>query len=175
MSDTGLHTWFAFNWLVFILCVRLGWQQLSTVRSLITVERNCHFTVPGWNCMTHSQALQRFPHMSQVSLHKNNKIDLPMLYQFLQGAGKWQLRSTVSVNALYNFVFPSCAQHQCNLARGLLCSGIYNLMWLSNVNVTIYANEPAGATVQFYTRSQVHKHRLCFKYPTKKDSHKAFH
>jgi hypothetical protein len=33
------------------------------------VERNCHFTVPGWNCMTHCQALQDFPGTSQVSLY----------------------------------------------------------------------------------------------------------
>jgi hypothetical protein len=28
-------------------------------------ERNCHFPAPGWNCMTHRQAL-----------HKNNKINI---------------------------------------------------------------------------------------------------
>jgi hypothetical protein len=39
---------------------------------------------PGWN----RQALQVFPHTSQVSLHKNNKINLPLLQQFLLGAGK---------------------------------------------------------------------------------------
>jgi hypothetical protein len=39
------------------------------------IERNCHFQVPGWNCMTHRQALQGFPETSQVLLHKNNKIN----------------------------------------------------------------------------------------------------
>jgi hypothetical protein len=28
---------------------------------------------PGWNCMTHRQALQGFPDMSQISLHKTMK------------------------------------------------------------------------------------------------------
>jgi hypothetical protein len=40
------------------------------------VERNCHFPASGWNCMTHRQALQGFPDTSEVSLHKNNKINL---------------------------------------------------------------------------------------------------
>jgi hypothetical protein len=44
--------------------------------------------IPGWNCITHPQALQDFPDMSQVPLHKNNKINLPVLQQFLPGAGK---------------------------------------------------------------------------------------
>jgi hypothetical protein len=44
------------------------------------VERNCHFPAPGWNCMTHRQALQGFPDTSQVSLHKNNKINLLCRY-----------------------------------------------------------------------------------------------
>jgi hypothetical protein len=30
------------------------------------VERNCHFLAPGWNYMTHRQALQGFPDTSQV-------------------------------------------------------------------------------------------------------------
>jgi hypothetical protein len=38
--------------------------------------------------MTHRQALQGFLDTSQVSLHKNNKIDLPIFQQFLPGAGK---------------------------------------------------------------------------------------
>jgi hypothetical protein len=52
------------------------------------VEYNWHFPAPVCNCMTHRQALQGFPDTSQVSLHKNNKINLPVLYQFLLGAGK---------------------------------------------------------------------------------------
>jgi hypothetical protein len=32
-------------------------------------ERNCHFPVPGRNCMTHRQALQDFLDTSQVSFH----------------------------------------------------------------------------------------------------------
>jgi hypothetical protein len=43
------------------------------------VERKCHFPALSCNCMTHHQALQGFPGTSQVSLHKNNKIDLPAL------------------------------------------------------------------------------------------------
>jgi hypothetical protein len=43
------------------------------------VERNCHFSAPGWNCVTHRQALQGFPDTSQVSLHKNNENNLPFL------------------------------------------------------------------------------------------------
>jgi hypothetical protein len=42
-------------------------------------EINCHFPAPGWNCLTHRQALQGFSDTSQVSLHKNNKINLPFL------------------------------------------------------------------------------------------------
>lgn len=43
------------------------------------VERNCHFPGPGWNWMTHRQVLQGFPDACQLSLHKNNKIDLPAI------------------------------------------------------------------------------------------------
>jgi hypothetical protein len=38
-------------------------------------ERNCLFPAPGRNCITHRQAIQDFPDTSQVSLHKNNKIN----------------------------------------------------------------------------------------------------
>jgi hypothetical protein len=38
--------------------------------------------------MTHRQALQGFPDTSQISLKKNNKINLPALHKFLPGAGK---------------------------------------------------------------------------------------
>jgi hypothetical protein len=37
----------------------------------------------------------------QVSIHKNNKINLPALQKFLAGVGKGKLRSTLWVNALY--------------------------------------------------------------------------
>jgi hypothetical protein len=57
------------------------------------VERNCHFPAPGWNCMTHRQALQCFPYTSQVSLHRN-KINLSILQQFLPGA----VKKTVAFN-----------------------------------------------------------------------------
>jgi hypothetical protein len=43
------------------------------------VERNCYFPAPGWNCMTHRQALQGFLDKSQLPLHKNNTIKLPVL------------------------------------------------------------------------------------------------
>jgi hypothetical protein len=42
------------------------------------VERKYHFPAPGWNCMTHRQVPQGFPDTSQVTLHKNNKINLPI-------------------------------------------------------------------------------------------------
>jgi hypothetical protein len=42
------------------------------------VERSCHFPAPGWNCMTYRRALQGFPDTIEVSLHKNNKINLPL-------------------------------------------------------------------------------------------------
>jgi hypothetical protein len=54
--------------------------------------------------MTHPQALQVFPDTRQVWLHKNNKIKLPLLYQFVPGAGKWQLHSALSLNALYMYL-----------------------------------------------------------------------
>jgi hypothetical protein len=49
------------------------------------VERNCQFPAPGWKCMTRRQGLQGSP--DQVSLHKNNKINLPILQQSLPDAG----------------------------------------------------------------------------------------
>jgi hypothetical protein len=36
-----------------------------------TAERNCHFAVAGWSCMTHRQVLLDFPNTSQVSLRKD--------------------------------------------------------------------------------------------------------
>jgi hypothetical protein len=63
--------------------------------------RICHFPSPGWNCMTHRQAVQIFPEKRTGSPYKNHKLTLPMLQQCLPGAWKWQLRSTLSVNALY--------------------------------------------------------------------------
>jgi hypothetical protein len=44
--------------------------------------------------------LQDFPNTSQVSRHKNNKMTL-FFQQFLPSSGRHQLRSTLSVNALY--------------------------------------------------------------------------
>jgi hypothetical protein len=57
------------------------------------VERNCHFPAPGWNCKTHCQALQGFLDTSQVSLHKNNKINSPL---FCSSAGSREM--TVAFN-----------------------------------------------------------------------------
>jgi hypothetical protein len=70
------------------------------------VERNCHFPAPGWNCMTHRQALQDFPDTSQVSLHKNNKINSgPSIWQqFLLEAGKRQSRSPFARGPSVRFV-----------------------------------------------------------------------
>jgi hypothetical protein len=47
-------------------------------------ERNCHFPAPGGHCMIHRQALQDFPDTTQVSLYKNNKINLPILQGVLK-------------------------------------------------------------------------------------------
>jgi hypothetical protein len=63
-------------------------------------EHNCHFPVPGRNCTTHRQALQDPPDTSQVSLHKNNKINLLLLQEVLKMTFLWQMRSGVSVNAM---------------------------------------------------------------------------
>jgi hypothetical protein len=46
--------------------------------------------------MTHRQALQDFPDTSQVSLHKNNKIDLPPL--------KKGAENDVPVTVAYRFI-----------------------------------------------------------------------
>jgi hypothetical protein len=43
------------------------------------VEHKCHFQAPGWNCMTHRQALQDFPDTIKVSLHSIHKIIFPKL------------------------------------------------------------------------------------------------
>jgi hypothetical protein len=41
------------------------------------VERNCYFPAPGYNCMTHRQALQGFvfPNTSQEKLYKTDEIN----------------------------------------------------------------------------------------------------
>jgi hypothetical protein len=44
--------------------------------SSCTLRRNYHFPAPGGNCMTYLQALHDFPNTSQISLHKNNNINL---------------------------------------------------------------------------------------------------
>jgi hypothetical protein len=38
-------------------------------------ERKCHLPSPGWNCMTHRQALEGFVDASQILVYKNNKIN----------------------------------------------------------------------------------------------------
>jgi hypothetical protein len=55
-------------------------QSISSLFSAFTnkAERNCHFSAPGRKYMTHRQALQGFPDTSQVSLHKNKEINLPV-------------------------------------------------------------------------------------------------
>jgi hypothetical protein len=52
------------------------------------VERNCHFPAPDWNFMTHRLALQGFADTSRVSLHKNNKINLPFFLSVPAGSRK---------------------------------------------------------------------------------------
>jgi hypothetical protein len=44
-------------------------------------------SLPGWNCMTHSQAIRSFSDICQVLLHRNSKTNSPMLSQFLQEPG----------------------------------------------------------------------------------------
>jgi hypothetical protein len=42
------------------------------------VERNCQLPVPGWNCMTHRQALQGF--LDSRSFCKNKKFWKELIY-----------------------------------------------------------------------------------------------
>jgi hypothetical protein len=67
------------------------------------VESNCHFPVPGWNCMAHRQALQGFPDTSQVSLHKNNKINFPFFIAIAAGSGE--------VAVAFNFISEHTVQY----------------------------------------------------------------
>jgi hypothetical protein len=53
------------------------WPLYSVVAGMVT--RNSLLLAPSRNCMTHHQALQDFSDTSQVSLHKNNKINVPVL------------------------------------------------------------------------------------------------
>jgi hypothetical protein len=64
----------------------LSINYISRLHSAFTdkLERNCHFPASGRNCTTHCQALQDFPDTSQVSLHKNNKFNLPILQEVLK-------------------------------------------------------------------------------------------
>jgi hypothetical protein len=43
------------------------------------LKRSCHLPAPSRYCMTHGQERQDFLGTSQVSIHKNNKINLIML------------------------------------------------------------------------------------------------
>jgi hypothetical protein len=58
-------------------------------------------SLPGWNCMTHCQALQGFLDTSQVLLHKNNKINLSF---FAVTA------SSREVTVTFNFVSEHCTK-----------------------------------------------------------------
>jgi hypothetical protein len=48
-----------------------------------TLEPNRHFPAFVWSCTTCREAQRSFPSTSHVSLHKNNKIDLPTLLRLL--------------------------------------------------------------------------------------------
>jgi hypothetical protein len=52
-------------------------ENKSAVAGMFT--RNSHIAAPGRNCMTHRRALHDFPDMSQVSLRKNNNINIPIM------------------------------------------------------------------------------------------------
>jgi hypothetical protein len=52
------------------------------------VEHSYHFPALSWTYMTHSQALQGFPNMSEVSLHKSNK----SIYLYYSSSS-WELES----------------------------------------------------------------------------------
>jgi hypothetical protein len=54
----------------------LGYTCLNCSAFTVKVEHNCHFPASSWNFR---QALQGFSDTSPVSLHKNNKINLPTL------------------------------------------------------------------------------------------------
>jgi hypothetical protein len=43
------------------------------------LQCSCHLPAPGRNRMTHCEALEDFPNIRQISLHKNNKINFPVL------------------------------------------------------------------------------------------------
>jgi hypothetical protein len=55
------------------------------------VERNFHFPAPGWNRMTHRQALHDFPDTIQVPLHKHdkNKVTANSSSFWKQGSGNY--------------------------------------------------------------------------------------
>jgi hypothetical protein len=71
----------SYSWISRVRMIQL-YGKYRAFADIVTC--NCLLSAPGRNCMTHRQALQDFPDMSQVSLHKKNKINIP----FLQGDRK---------------------------------------------------------------------------------------
>jgi hypothetical protein len=69
---------------MFLFCILHIFKKLHVFWNIYSaftekIERKCRFPAPGWNCMTHREALQGFPDTIQISLHLNNKINLPTL------------------------------------------------------------------------------------------------
>jgi hypothetical protein len=67
------------------------------------VERNCHFPAPGWNCMTHREALQGFADTSQVSLRTKQSNQLNSFIAVPAGSRQ------VSCVQLYHCTIPRIA------------------------------------------------------------------
>jgi hypothetical protein len=55
--------WLSSGWSVTIYTHDV---TIATNKVITLTELNCHFLAPDWNCMTHRQALQAFPDMSQL-------------------------------------------------------------------------------------------------------------
>jgi hypothetical protein len=70
------------------------------------VERNCRFPVPGWNCMTHLQALQYFLFRYIKTIKSTDGKN-----SFCREK-EWQLRLNLSVNAMCQTARRNVTEHR---------------------------------------------------------------
>jgi hypothetical protein len=98
VASSGLVEVYRRSDVIAACIIRVMRRVSSHLYPCANIYQTCFFS--NWIPLVAVAALQSFTYMTQVQLHKT-VVTLPMVQQFLPWAGNGQLRSTLSVDALY--------------------------------------------------------------------------
>lgn len=115
-------------------------KPTATLHAVLKLNAT-HFLAPGWSCMTHQKAPQDILVMSQLSLHRNNKISWPFCSSSCRKLGSDSCVQFVSQNALhYRHLDELLASLLAWICRAPLKTGNYKQVKIGKVRLNLISN-----------------------------------